>query len=121
MKAPSSYQIGLGRFLGIFLQPLSFLLVARHLNPIVPLEKWGLAIYAFLAMYFSLLPVPRPAFLIPSFGVAQVLTILPAALLFWVIRKHDVARGLLQAGTYLALANIALIIYIYVRYWSKIA
>jgi hypothetical protein len=43
----------------------------------------------------------------------QVLTILPAALLFFSAGKHGVVRGLLRVGTFLAVGNIAVLLWLY--------
>jgi hypothetical protein len=44
-----------------------------------------------------------------GFGIVQVVTVLPAALIFTACRRPDVARGLLYFGTLLAIANVVAI------------
>jgi hypothetical protein len=47
------------------------------------------------------------------FGVVQAFTILPASLRFYLVGKHDVVRGLLYFGTFAALCNVLLWIFVY--------
>ena len=106
MKATSSpLQIGVGVVLGILLQPVSLMIVAGYsvatTRPGSEARGWGLMGASLL--YFT------------YFGMAQVLTILPAALLLLPTGKHGVVRGLLVVGTILALANIAVLISLYAQ------
>jgi hypothetical protein len=120
MKTTSSpVQVGLGYIIGLLLQPVSLWIVMDQFSG-RPLKQWGFAIFPFFAAYASILQVPRSVFLVPTFGVAQALTILPAALLTWLVGIREVARGLLQMGTLLALANVGVIVFVYIRYNSKI-
>jgi len=47
------------------------------------------------------------------FGAIQALAILPASLCFCVAGKHGVVRGLLYFGTFAALCNTALWVFVY--------
>ena len=103
MKATSSpLQIAMGALLGIVLQPLSLLIVQGFIVATTragtEARGWGL-MGATLGYLFY-------------FGMAQVLTILPAALLLLPTGKHGVVRGLLAIGTLLALANIVLLVFL---------
>jgi hypothetical protein len=104
MKSTSSpLQIGLGVALGIVLQPLSMAmagaLIIATTRPGTEERGWGSRGASLL--YFT------------YFGMAQVLTILPAALLLLPIGKHGVVPGLLFVWTFLALANIAVLVFLY--------
>src|SRR5271165_3520426 len=104
MKSASSpLQIGLGVALGIVLQPVSMAMVGALIvattRPGTEERGWGLMGASLL--YFT------------YFGMAQVLTILPAAVLLLPTGKHGVVRGLLAVGTFLALANIVLLVFLY--------
>ncbi len=91
----SPQQVFLGIVLGILLQAVPPLLLFGRGGEL------GLAV------------LPLFAAGILSLGMWQVLTILPAALLFWSTGKHGVVRGLLRVGTFLALGNVALLVRIY--------
>lgn len=80
----SPVQIVLGYIIGLLLQPVSLRIVIHHFSG-PPRKEWGLGIYVFFAMYASILQIPRGVFQIPTFGVAQAFTILPAALLMWLV------------------------------------
>lgn len=90
----SPLQRFLGLLLGLLLLPLPF---------IVEL------------MYFhgteSTLNAPFHAVLF--FGVVQALVILPASLCFYLAGKHGVVRGLLYFGTFAALSNTLLWIFVF--------
>lgn len=93
MKSTSTpFQIGLGVILGIVLQPLSLLMVGKYVIATTG-RGTGNVVGAGL-VYFA------------CFGMAQVLTILPAALLLLPTGKHGIVRGLLLLGTALALLNV---------------
>jgi len=96
-------QIGIGVLLGLVLQPLSLLmvegLIVATTREGTEARGWGLM--GAVLGYFA------------YFGMAQVLTILPAALLLLPTGKHGVVRGLLALGTFLALANIGLLVFSY--------
>jgi len=108
MKSTSSpLQIAGGVVLGIALQPLSLLIVAGYIvattRPGTEARGWSLMGAALL--YFA------------YFGMAQVLTILPAALILLPTGKHGVARGLLLVGTALALLNVCVLIFLHASGW----
>lgn len=94
MKPTSSpQQVSLGVALGILLQAV----------PLLLLFTGGLGL--------ALLPLFAAGIL--SVGMWQALTILPAALLFLSAGKHGVVRGLLRVGIFLALGNVAVLVWIY--------
>jgi hypothetical protein len=106
MKPTSSpQQVSWGVTLGIVLQvvpPLLVLWYAELHPPTGEAAGWaGLAAPLFFAGG------------ILSVGMWQVLTILPAALLFFSAGKHGVVRGLLRVGIFLALGNIAVLLWLY--------
>jgi hypothetical protein len=106
MKPTSSpQQVTLGVALGILLQavpPLLILWYSELHPPTGEAAGWaGIGVPVFFAAG------------ILSVGMWQVLTILPAALLFLSAGKHGVVRGLLRVGTFLALGNIAMLVWIY--------
>jgi len=99
----SPQQLSLGVALGILLQAVPPLLLSMYwgLHPSPGGAGLGLAV------------LPLFAAGVLSVGMWQVLTILPAALLFLSAGKHGVVRGLLRVGTFLALGNIAVLVWIY--------
>jgi len=102
MRSTSSpLQITIGVVLGILLQPVSLWLVGAYITATRTGEARGWALMGAAFLY------------VVYFGMAQILTILPAALLFLPSGKHGVVRGLLGVGTFLAIANIAVLIFIY--------
>jgi len=103
MKSTSSPpQVGWGVVLGLLLQPISLGLVLAYVTATTrPGEDRGWGLMGALFFYFF------------YFGMAQVLTILPAALLLLPTGKHRVVCGLLGVGTFLALANIAVVVFMY--------
>jgi len=104
MKSTSSpLQIGMGVLLGIVLQPLSLLIVEGLIvaTTRAGTEQRGWGLMGATLGYFA------------YFGMAQVLTILPAALLLLPTGKRGVVRGILAVGTFLALANIVLLVFLY--------
>jgi hypothetical protein len=106
MKATSSDgQVYCGVILGILLQAVPPLLLFTYWqsHPLTgESQAWaGLAAPAFFGAG------------ILSMGMWQVLTILPAALLLVPTGKHGIVRGLLYVGTFLAAANILLVLAIY--------
>ena len=108
MKPTSSpFQIAVGVVLGIALHPLSVLIVTQYIihttRPGTEERGWSLMGVALL--YFA------------YFGMAQVLTILPAALILWPTGKHGIVRGLLLLGAALALLNIGVLIYMHASGW----
>jgi hypothetical protein len=111
MKKTSSLQIALGCVLALLLQPLSLWIVWTYLSPKGGWQFLG-APFVFAGLYLSLIPVVH-FFVVPSFGVAQALTILPATVIFYLGGKHDILRGLLLVGTGLALLNVGVSFYAY--------
>jgi hypothetical protein len=111
MKRTSPLQVALGCVLALLLQPLSAWIVWAYLSGKV---KWEflMAPFVFLGLYLSLIPVVH-VFVVPSFGVAQALTILPAAVILYLAGKRDMVRGLLQVGTGLALLNVGVSFCVY--------
>lgn len=109
MKATSSgSQIGWGIALGILLQPLSVLLTVGIVIAMTKAgENRGWGVMGAVLGYSG------------SFGMAQILTILPAALLLLATGKHGVVRGLLAVGTLLAIANVALLVFAYMTNWRQ--
>lgn len=107
----SRVQVLLGCALGVLLQPLTVWIVFHYFSGKEPAGGWGLGIFAWVALYLGLLPVEH-LFVVPSFGVAQALTILPTALLLSLTRNYEVVRGLLYVGTALALANVGVLVYV---------
>lgn len=103
MKSTSSpQQVASGVVLGLVLQPVSLFLVLGLITVTSRSgEDRGWAQMGAVLLYFT------------YFGMAQVLTILPAALLLARAGKHGIVRGLLGLGTFLSLANIAVLILIY--------
>jgi len=106
MKPTSSpQQVAWGVALGILLQavPPLVLIAYYELHPLTgEAAGWaGIAAPGFFAAG------------ILSMGMWQVLTILPAALLFSSTGKHGIVRGLLRVGTFLALGNIAVLLWLY--------
>ena len=104
MKATSSpAQVGVGVALGILLQPISVMIVGAYVQSTTAAgteaRGWSMMGVALLYWFY--------------FGMAQVLTILPAALLLLPNGKHGVVRGLLHVGTFLALANIAILMAVF--------
>lgn len=91
----SPQQVSLGIALGILLQAVP------------PLLLFG----AGGGLGLAVLPLFAGGIL--SLGMWQVLTILPAALLFLSAGKHGVVRGLLRVGTFLALGNVAVLLWLY--------
>jgi hypothetical protein len=53
------------------------------------------------------------------FGMAQVLTILPAALITLALGRHGTTRGLLYTGIFLALWNIVRLVGMYFVFGQK--
>lgn len=109
MKSTSSpQQITCGVVLGILLQAVPPLLIYGYWQlhpPTGEAAGWaGIAVPGFILAGML------------SMGMWQVITILPAALLILPTGKHGVVRGLLYFGTFLALANIAIILRIYIAY-----
>jgi hypothetical protein len=104
MKSSSSErQVFWGVILGVLLQAVPPLLLFAESRPLTG-ESQGWA------------GIGAPVFFgagILSIGMWQVLTILPAALLLVPTGKHGVVRGLLYVGTFLAAANIVLLLRIY--------
>lgn len=121
MKQTSSTpQVIYGWMLAFVLQPLSAWLVwnyvfARHLNFSEPMAGWTPMIFTLI--YLSFIPIPG----FPSFGVAQALTILPAAAVAFAIGRRGIVRGLVQAGTALAVANFAWVLIQYLEGHWKIS
>jgi hypothetical protein len=108
MKSTSSpLQIAAGVVLGIALQPLSLQIVAGYImattRPGTEARGWGLMGAGLL--YFA------------YFGMVQVVTILPAALILLPTGKHGVVRGLLLVGTSLALLNVGVLIFLRASGW----
>jgi len=104
MKTTSSpLQVVLGAALGILLQPVSLMLVGAYVQATTragtEARGWGMMGAALLYMFY--------------FGMAQVLTILPAALLLLPTGRHGVVRGLLYVGTFLAVGNIGVLAFMY--------
>jgi hypothetical protein len=120
-KTSSPLQVVLGCALGVLLQPVSLWIVLNHLTSARPPKDWGLGIFPVIGMYLALLPVPRGPLALPSFGVAQAFTILPAALFMWLAGRYGVVRGLLHTGIALALANIGVMVFVYVGFYSTIS
>lgn len=120
-KISSPLEVVLGCALGAALQPVSLWVVMNYFSWRPPIKDWGLAIYPFAGMYASIIPIQRGVLQIPSFGVAQAFTIVPAAFLMCVAGTNGIARGLLLLGTALALANVGVILYVYTRYYSTIS
>jgi hypothetical protein len=110
MKSTTSpQQVAWGTTLGILLQPVSLIIVLAFVTattkPGTESRGWGM-MGAFLGYFLY-------------FGMAQVLTILPAALLLLPTGRHGVVRGLLRVGTFLALGNMVLFVFLYaVFHWS---
>ncbi len=107
MKPTSSpEQVSWGVTLGIVLQAVPPLLIFRYSElhpPTGEAAGWaGIGAPVFFAAGIF------------SVGMWQVLTILPAALLFLSAGKYGVVRGLLRVGTFLALGNIAVLLWLYV-------
>lgn len=101
MKVTSSpSQVGAGIVLGLLLQPISLMMVGLYVQSTTAAgteaRGWGMMGVALLYWFY--------------FGMAQVLTILPAALLLLPTGRHGTVRGLLYVGTFLALTNIAILI-----------
>jgi hypothetical protein len=108
MKSTSSpVQIAAGVVLGIVLQRLSLQIVAGYImattRPGTEARGWGLMGAGLL--YFA------------YFGMVQVVTILPAALILLPTGKHGVVRGLLLVGTSLALLNVGVLIFLRASGW----
>lgn len=106
MKATSSpQQVAWGVALGILLQsvPVLILVAYYQLHPLTG-EARGWAGIAAPGIF---------AAGILSMGMWQVLTILPAALLLLLTGKHGIVRGLLYVGTFLAIGNILVLIWLY--------
>jgi NO-binding membrane sensor protein with MHYT domain len=94
-------QVGLGVVLALALQPLSVFLVVSYIKNTRTGEAQGWGVMAATLGYMF------------YFGMAQVLTILPASLLILPTRQYGVVRGLLYAGTFLALLNAAMLFWFY--------
>jgi hypothetical protein len=108
MKSTTSpFQIALGVVLGIALQPLSLLIVAQYIiHTTRPgTEERGWSLMGVGLLYFA------------YFGMAQVLTILPAALILLPTGKHGIVRGLLLLGTASALLNVGVLIFLHASGW----
>lgn len=114
MKTTSSLQVAMGRVLALLLQPLSVWIVWTYLSGKGNWEGFG-APFVFVGFFLSLIPVPH-VFFVPSFGVAQALTILPAAIVLYLVGMHDIVRALLQVGTGLALLNVGVVCFVYFRF-----
>jgi hypothetical protein len=104
MKVTSSpVQLGVGVAFGLLLQPISLMMVGAYVQSTTAAgteaRGWGMMGVVLLYWFY--------------FGMAQVLTILPAALLLLPTGKHGIVRGLLCVGTFLALANMAILIIAY--------
>jgi len=99
-----------GVVLGLLLQPLSLFGFIAVMNVAMHGESrgWGL-----MAGFFG-----YPLY----FGMAQVLTILPAALIMLLLGQIGTVRGLLYVGTVLALVNIAVLVlatpFLPIRSWN---
>jgi hypothetical protein len=99
----SPQQVSWGVTPGILLQAVPPLLLSMY---------WGLhAAPGGAGLGLAVLPLFAAGIL--SMGMWQALTILPAALLFLSAGKHGVVRGLLRVGTFLALGNVAVLVWIY--------
>lgn len=95
-------QVSVGVVLGILLQPLSVLMVIAFIEVTArSSEERGWGIMGACLLY------------ILYFGMAQVLTILPASLLLLTAGKRDIVRGLLYVGTFLAVTNVVLLVALY--------
>jgi hypothetical protein len=90
----SPRQVVVGMALGILLLPLPLILE-----------------FAYFHGTEGTMNVPFHAVL--YFGVIQAFAILPASLCFYLLSKHDVVRGLLYFGTFAALCNVLLWIFVY--------
>jgi hypothetical protein len=98
-ESPSRSQVSFGIILGVLLQPLSLLMVLAFIHATAhdsEARGWG-SMGAVLLYGFY-------------FGMAQVLTILPASLLLLLAGKHGTVRGLLNVGTVLALVNVVILV-----------
>jgi len=101
-ESPSRSQLSFGIILGVLLQPLSLLMVLAFINATARDSEsrgWG-SMGAVLLYGFY-------------FGMAQVLTILPASLLLLLAGKIGAVRGLLNVGTILALLNVVVLVAMY--------
>jgi hypothetical protein len=93
----SRSQVVFGVAFGILLQPVSVMMVIAYINATAHGEGRGWGLMAAYLLYWS------------YFGMAQALTILPAALVMLSFGRHGVVRGLLYVGTTLALLNAAVL------------
>jgi hypothetical protein len=101
-------QVGIGVVLGFALQPLSVFLVVSYIKATTSGEAQGWGVMAATLGYMF------------YFGMAQVLTILPASLLILPTRQYGIVRGLLYAGTFLALWNVARLFFFYFVWQTKV-
>jgi hypothetical protein len=104
MKVTSSpAQVSVGVAFGLALQPISLGMVGVYVQSttVAGTEARGWDMMGLALLYWL------------YFGMAQVLTILPAALILLPTGKHGIVRGLLYVGTFLALANIAILIAVF--------
>jgi len=93
-ETTSPRQLWLGFVLGILLLPVPFILE-----------------FAYFHGTEGTLNVPFHAVLF--FGVVQAFAILPASLYFYLKDKHGVVRGLLYFGTFAALCNALLWVFVF--------
>jgi len=94
-------QVSIGVVLGLALQPLSYHMVISYIDATTKGEAHGWGVVGATVGYMF------------YFGMAQVLTILPASLLILTTGMYGIVRGLLYTGMFLALWNIGRLFFFY--------